>query len=257
MVVAPLPHPLLLLKLLVANKKINFLLSTLFFSCSTRTSGLGCAREDSRSAVRFNATHATGFGEAAALVQGHYRHSVVQVSVSKGERGRSGSGGRANQFQRLGKLFSWRKKRLSRCRESVVGNVTQVAHIHKHTRIHAYTHAHTHMPATGIHQKREVIVNILCRHRTCRIFHTFFVRCLLLRPQHRVFVCVYACVCVHGKDAPVHAVIIHFVIINVKHIRLQLPSLKCSKFSRTHGPHTHTTAHTHAPALATPFWRVL
>lgn len=59
---------------------------------------------------------------------------------------------------------------------------------------------------------------------------------------------VCACVCVRGKDAPVHAVIIHFVIINVKHIRLQLPSLKCSKFSRTHGPHTHTrTRIGHAP----------
>lgn len=116
-----------------------------------------------------------------------------------------------------------------------------------HTYIYILTLTLTHMlPATGIHQNCEVIVNILCRQRTCRIFHThthkhtFFVRCV----RACVCVCVY-CMCfsapVCGKDAPVHAVIIHFVIINVKHIRLQLPTLKCSKFS-----------HTHTLALATP-----
>lgn len=65
---------------------------------------------------------------------------------------------------------------------------------------------------------------------------------------------VCACVCVRGKDAPVHAVIIHFVIINVKHIRLQLPSLKCSKFSRTHGPHTHTHPHWPRPVACRPLY---
>lgn len=112
-------------------------------SFSTRSIGLGRFGQNGGAALRFDAAHVAGFGEAATVVQGYHGHSSVQVSENycficayiPGVTGAQSS----------------TPKSLRDSHPSIRPSVSSSIH-------------------PSVHQEREIIVSILLLHLTCYFF---------------------------------------------------------------------------------------